>query len=371
MINITDIFINKKIETQVKKVLSSKFLVQGQKVKDLEEELSKICGRKYAVLVNSGTAALHTALASIGLNKEDEIITTPFSFIATVNAILMCGAKPIFVDIKKDTFTIDPDLIETKISLKTKAILTVDLYGQSCDYKKIKKIAKKYNLKVISDSAQAIGALYKNQPISRWVDIACFSFYATKNIMMGEGGAIVTNNRKVYKFARRFRQHGADSEKPYSYYHLGFNYRSTDILAAIGLYQIRFLNKWTRQRYKNAKKLISGLQNISGIILPNLPKVGEHVFHQFTIQVTNNFPISRDQLHMYLLKNDIKTGIYYPSILAKHMFVKKITPYQKGMYPIAEKISRQVLSLPVHPMLKAYDINRIVSLIKKVTYEKN
>lgn len=371
MINITQVYINKNIEIEVKKVLSSRHLVQGEKVRSFETELAKINGTKYAVVVNSGTAALHTALASIGIKTGDEVITTSFSFIATVNVILMCGGQPIFCDIKEDTFNIDPDLIESKISSKTKAILTVDLYGQSCDYEKIGRIARKYGLKIISDSAQATGAQFKNKPISKWVDIACFSFYATKNIMMGEGGAIVTDDKKAFEFARRFRQHGQDMEKPYIYHHIGYNYRLTDILAAIGLAQINFLKKWTAQRYTNAKKLISKLKNIRGIIPPNLPKEREHVFHQFTVRVTSEFPLTRDELYSYLLKNGIRSGIYYPSILAEQSYIRKITSYKKGMYSVAEKLSRQVLSLPVHPQLKNSDINKIAFLIRKISNEKN
>lgn len=371
MINISHIFIDKKIKNEVAKILSSGFLIQGEKVKNLENKLSKINATKYAVVVNSGTAALHTALASIGLKEGDEVITTSFSFIATVNTILMCGAKPVFVDVKEDTFNINPDLIEIKISNKTKAILTVDLYGQPCDYERIRKVARKHNLKIISDSCQAIGAQYKNKPISKWVDIACFSFYATKNIMMGEGGALVTDDKKIYEFAKRFRQHGQDMEKPYTYHHLGYNYRSTDILAAIGLSQLAFLKKWSDQRRINAKKLILGLQNIPGIILPKAPNNEEHVFHQFTIQVTADFPLDRNKLYSYLLKNGIRATIFYPTTLAEQPHVQKITLYRKGMYPITERLSRQVLSLPVHPYLKESDINKIISLIKKAANEKN
>lgn len=364
MINISSVYIDQKIEKEVKKVLLSRFLVQGEKVKALEQALCSVNCSKYALVVNSGTAALHTALASIGIQAGDEVITSPFSFIATVNAILMCGAKPVFADIEENTFNIDPKLIESKISKKTKAILTVDLYGQPCNYEKIKKIAKKYKLKIISDSCQSIGAVYKNRPIAKWVDIACFSFYATKNIMMGEGGALVTSNKALYNFAKRFRQHGQDMEKPYIYHHLGYNYRATDLLAAIGLCQINFLDKWTRQRNKNARVLMDSLKETPGIIIPGLSKDSSHVFHQFTIRVGKGFSLSRDKLKEHLFKNGIGAGIYYPSILAVHPFIKKITKYKKGMYPVAEKITKEVLSLPVHPMLKKSDLEYIVSMIK-------
>lgn len=370
MINITNLYIDKKLEGIVSKVLSSKFIVQGEKVKELENKLCEINKTKYSVVVNSGTAALHTALASIGLKEGDEVITTTFSFIATVNTILMCGAKPVFVDIDKATFNIKPHLIEKKITYRTKAILTVDLYGQSCDYEKIAKIAHKYKLKIIADSCQAIGVLYKNKPISKWVDIVCFSFYATKNVMMGEGGALVTDNKKIWEFAKRFRQHGQDMERPYIYHHPGYNYRSTDILASIGLYQLNFLRAWNEKRFTNAQKLMNKIKDIKGIIIPRIPKKGEHVFHQFTIMVSENFKLKRDQLRDYLISRQIKTGIYYPSILPSQPFLRRMIPYRKGMYPVAEECARQVLSLPVHPMLKDSDINKIAYAIKRATHEK-
>lgn len=371
MINISQIYTDKKIESEINKVLASGFLVQGEKVKEFERELCRLNKTKYAVMVNSGTAALHTALASIGIKEGDEVITTPFSFIATVNTILMCGAKPVFVDIDDETFTINPDLIEAKITNRTKAILTVDLYGKSCDYEKIRKIARKYKLKIISDSCQAIGVVYKKKPISSWVDVVCFSFYATKNITTGEGGALVTNDSKVFEYAKRFRQHGQDMEKPYVYHHIGYNYRSTDLLASIGLIQLKFLKKWSAKRYQNAKLLISKLKKVTGVKMPLLPEKGEHVFHQFTIRVGGSYFLKRDQLKSYLLNNGIRTGIYYPSTLAEVSYIKKITPYKKGMYPVAEKAAKEVLSLPVHPHLKIEDINKIVSFIKKDESEKN
>ena len=365
MINITKIFIDKKTEDEVKKVLLSGFLAQGERVKELERQLCDINRTKYAAVVNSGTAALHTALASLGLKKGDEVITTPFSFIATANTILMCNAKPVFVDIKEGTFNIDPDLIEAKISKKTKAILTVDLYGLSCDYEKIRRIARKHNLKVISDSCQAIGASYMKKPIAKWVDVACFSFYATKNIMMGEGGALVTDNNEIYEFARRFRQHGQDQEKPYIYHHIGYNYRSTDVLASIGLAQIGNLKQWTEKRNQNARRLVTKLKNIPGLVLPESTDGTAHAYHQFTVRITGDFPIKRAELIKYLLENGVRSAVYYPSVIPMQPHIKKITPYKKGMYPVAETLSNQVLSLPVHPFLKNSEIDLMVSLIKK------
>lgn len=184
--------------------------------------------------------------------------------------------------------------------------------------------------------------------------------------MMGEGGALVTNDKYIFEFARRFRQHGADSEKPYVYHHLGYNYRSTDILASIGLAQIDYLKKWTAKRIKNAKKMILKLQNIPGIILPELPVEGKHVFHQFTIRVTDDFPMKRDELYKYLLRNGVRTAIYYPSVLPSQPHIQEIIPFKKNMYPVAQKLSEQVLSLPIHPNLKDSEIETVAGLIKNI-----
>ena len=370
IITLSHIAISPTVKKGIQEVLSSRHLVQGEKVKAFEYGLTQLTKTGYAIVVNSGTAALHIALASLKLKRGDEVITSAYSFIATANAILMCDAVPVFVDIQENTFTIDPDKIESKITKKTKAIVTVDLYGQPCDYDKIKKIARKYNLKIISDSCQAIGAMYKSKPIASWTDITCYSFYASKNLIMGEGGALVTNNKKISAFAKRFRQHGQDMERPYVYHHAGYNYRATDILASIGIAQLPLLEKWNKKRLQNALQLISHLKKVPGIILPSLPSDRTHVFHQFTLRITKNFPLTRDALRTYLLSNKIQTGIYYPTILPEQKFLQAVTPYKKDMYPIAKKITKEVLSLPIHPFLKKADLNKIAFLIKKAYYEK-
>ncbi len=366
MINISRPIIDKETIEAVVTVLQSGEIRQGKKTVLLEERLSKINKVKYTVVVNSGTAALHTALVAIGVKPGDEVITSAFSFVSTANTILMCRAVPVFSDIVEDSFTLNPKLIEEKITQRTKAILPVDLYGQPCDYEQIGKIAKKHNLYVISDACQAIGADYKKKKIAELVDIACFSFYATKNITMGEGGALLTDRKDIYKFARTFRHNGQDPEKQYHYLGLGYNYRSTDITSTIALYQLRHLIQWTKKRQRNARLLTKGLANIKGIIVPKMDSGKTHVFHQFTIRVTNDFPFTRDQLQKTLLKEGIITGIYYPSILPIHKHVRKVTGYKKGDFPIAERISKEVLSLPVHPGVTETDITKIIHVIRRM-----
>ena len=206
--------INKKIISKVNSVLQSRLWVQGKAVEELENSIASLVGAKYAVVVNSGTAALHTLLLSFSFDKDDEIITSPFTFVGTANAIVLSNAKPVFADISAIDFNLDYESVEKKITKKTKAILTVDLYGQTANYKKLSELAKKYNLILLSDSAQAIGALHYSKPVNKYVAAAIFSLYATKNIAAGEGGVIVTDDKKIASFARSFRNQGLENGSP-------------------------------------------------------------------------------------------------------------------------------------------------------------
>lgn len=367
MIRLSQPYIDQETIDAVTQVLRSGNLVQGRNAVRLEEELARVNNTAHAIVFNSGTAALHTALYALGITRGDEVITTPFSFVATANSILMCGAKPVFVDIAEDTYLLDINLIEEKITEKTKAIMSVDLYGQPCDYDALKEIAKRHNLFLIADACQAIGATYNNAPIGSIADVTCFSLYATKNVMMGEGGALTTNNSELAKIARRFKHHGQDVDTPYTYFQLGYNYRPTDITAAIGLQQIKNLDEWTKKRQENATKLTRGLRDIKGLITPITAPNRTHVFHQYTIRLTEQFPLSRDELQMYLLEEEIKTTVYYPSILPLHKHLRDFVHYKKGDLPIAEKVTKQVLSLPVHPLLGDADLKQITQAIRSVT----
>ena len=357
----------------VLKVLKSGNLVQGKKVAELEEKFSNLCNTKYAVATNNGTSALHTALHAISLKPGDEVITTPFTFVATANSILMAGAKPIFVDIDEMTYNLDPKKIENAITSKTKAILVVNLYGQPANYSKINSIAKKNKLIVIEDAAQSIDAEYQNKKSGNLADIACFSLYATKNITSGEGGMITTNNKEYFGKAHLFRQHGQDENKRYEYFGLGYNYRMMDLQAAIAIEQLKRLEFITIKRQKNAQIYNKNLANIKGLILPYLSPDINHVYHQYTIRLTQNFASNRKQFIDYLKKKNINVGIYYPKPL--HL-VKHLAEYgyKVGDFPVSELISNQVLSLPVHPQLSNKDILYIIKTINdyknKIAYEK-
>jgi len=365
MIPIAKPVIGVEEKNAVMSTLDSGMIAQGPKVRELEEKFAKLCSTKYAIAVNSGTAALHTALQITGIKQGDEVITTPFTFIATANTILMQSAKPVFVDIEEDTFNIDPEKIEEKITGKTKAIVAVDLYGHLCDYDKINNIAEKNNLTIIEDACQSVNASYKNKKAGSFGNIASFSFYATKNITCGEGGIITTNNKDFAENARLFRQHGRSSMTEYEYTKLGYNYRMIDICAAILLEQLKKIDFMTKKRIENASCLIESLKEIKGIKVPLVKKDNQHVFHQFTIKVEDNFKLSRDELMKYLKKKGINTAVYYPKPLhlCKHL---RNFGYKEGDFPIAEKISKQVLSLPVHPHVTKEQLDYIIKTFKEL-----
>lgn len=349
----------------VVKVLKSGHLSQGILVKKFEEEIARYCGTKYAVAVNSGTAALHSALYGMGVKAGDEVITSPFTFIATANAILMQKAKPIFCDIKKDTFNIDPSQIERKITKKTKVILPVSMYGHAYDVAEVNAIAENYKLRVLEDAAQSIGAEYKKRKTGSLADVTSFSLYATKNITSGEGGVITTDNETVAKNCRIFRHHGQKENSNYEYVSLGYNYRMSDITAAIAIEQLKKIERFTKIRRKNAKLLSLGLTNITGLILPAENPNCQDAFYQYTIRITKKFKISREEFIRYLLSRGIMARIYYPKPLHFYLHIKKLG-YKIGDFPIAEKLAKEIVSLPVHPLVSENDINYIIKTIRMI-----
>lgn len=355
--------IEKEETAGVNKVLKSGMLAQGQQVAELEKKFAQYCGTKYAIAVSSGTAAIHAALYALGIRAGDEVITTPFTFVATANPILMQGAKVVFADISEEDFNLDPQAVIPKITPRTRAILPVDLYGQIYSYPALKKIAQQHKLKIIEDACQAIGATYKDKKAGNFGDAAAFSLYATKNIMSGEGGLVTTNNTNVAELCRRFRHHGQSEKTRYQYWDLGYNYRLTDLAAAIALAQLRKAERFNHKRRVHAQKLMRGLSEIKGIILPQVKKGYTHVFHQFTIRVTKNYKLKRDTLIAYLQNHQIGCGIYYPKPLHLHPHFKRLG-YRPQDFPVAEKMAREVLALPVHPALTAQNLNYIIQTIK-------
>ena len=364
MINISKPFIGKEEKKAVLNVLDSGMIAQGPKVNELEQKFAEYCRTKHSIAFNSGTAALHTGLHVMGIGKGDEVITTPFTFIATANVILMQQAKPIFADIDEQTFNIDPESVQEKVTDKTKAVITVDLYGQLCDYEKLYGFTKKKKIMILEDSCQAIGAKYNGKMAGSFSDVGAFSFYATKNITCGEGGAIATDNKTFAEKAKLFRQHGMSAVGAYDYDELGYNYRMTDINAAFLLEQLKKVDEINDKRIKNASYLSEQLGKVEGIEVPFVKKGYKHVFHQYTIKV-NEFKMSRDKLAERLKSKGVGCNVYYPMPLHLCANFRKFG-YTKGDFPITEKISQQVLSLPVHPSLTQEDLDFIVKSIKEI-----
>lgn len=360
-INIASPQIGKEEIKAVTDVLKSGMLAQGPKVKELEEKFAKFIGVKYAIATSSGTTALQVALLSHGIGPGDEVITSPFTFIASANSILYAGARPVFVDIDENSFNINPEKIAKAITKKTKAIMPIHLYGSACDMTKIIAIAKKHKLVVIEDACQSHGAAWKDKKVGSF-GTGTFSLYPTKNMTTGEGGMITTNDKDVYEKANLLRAHGSKVK----YYHdiLGYNFRMTDIAAAIGIEQLKKLPKLNKARQKNAGYLSKNLSGIAGLFTPYIDKNVTHVFHQYTIRITSEFGFSRDEVLKKLTEAGIGTAVFYPLPINEQKVYRELG--YKSDTPIAKKVSNEVLSIPVHPGLKERDLRYIVRTISKI-----
>jgi perosamine synthetase len=353
MINISRPQIGEEEKAAVMKVLESGQLAQGPRVKEFEEKFAEWTESKYAVATSSGTTALHVALLAHGIEPEDEVITTSFSFIASANCILYANAKPVFADIEPDYFMLDPNDVEKRITPKTKAIIPVHLFGQMADMDAIYTIAQKHNLAIIEDACQSHGAKYNGKPVGSW-GTACYSFYPTKNMTTIEGGMITTNDSEVAERARLIRNHG--SPKRYLHEILGFNFRMTDLQAAIGLVQLSKVELWNKKRQENAAFLSSHLSKVGGITPPAMRKGSDHVFHQYTIRAEN-----RDQALEKLGQKGIGVGVYYPIPIHVQPLYKQLG-YDVSL-PVTEQACLDVLSLPVHPALTQAELEEIVNAV--------
>lgn len=354
--------IDSKEISAVEKVLKSKQLAQGSSVDEFEKSFSDYIGVRYAIATSNGTTALHLALLGLGIKEGDEVITTPFSFIASTNAIIYCGAKPVFVDIDPLTFNIDANQIEKKITKRTKAILPVHLYGNPADMSKIISIAKKYKLKILEDACQSHGALFNNRPVGSMGDAGCFSFYPTKNMTTGEGGIITTNSKVLARKLRLLRNQGM--EKRYHHEIVGYNFRMTNIAAAIGIEQLKKLNSFNKERISNAAFLTKGLKKIKGIQVPQSQKNSTHVYHQYTLRITEDFGINRYTVANHLENMGIGIGVYYPVPI--HL-QKPYKNFANISLPESVRAAKEVLSIPVHPNLSKKDLNKIITSIKELS----
>jgi len=361
-------------EEEKKKVLECLdgiFLTTGSYVAEFEEQFARYLNLKYAVGLNSCTAALHLSLLALGIGKGDEVITTPMTFIATTTAIMHTGAIPVLVDVEPETALIDPDKIENVITKRTKAIIPVHLYGQMCDMRRIRAIADKYNLKIIEDAAHCIEGKRDGVGPGQLGDVACFSFYATKNITSGEGGAIATNNSELAEKVRILRTHGMSKEAAdrYSgkYRHwdmveCGWKYNMDNIQAAMLLPQLRKIDDLWTKRHTLYKEYRNHLSRIPEIDLPEIIPDSKSAFHLFTIWVDSN---RRDEFLKKMGESGIGVAVNYRAIHLLTYF-RNTFGYRKDDFPLAERIGERTISLPFYTKLQADDIEYIISTLKGI-----
>lgn len=349
--------IKDEINIKINEVLQNTHFILGENVEAFEKEFANYCGVKYGVGVASGSDALALSLKAFRISKGDEVITVPNTFIATVDAISRNGAKPVFVNVDPETYNIDVNKIEEKITDNTKAIIPVHLYGQPVDMVQIVKIAREYDLRIIEDACQAHGAEYKGKKVGSLGDIGCFSFYPSKNLgTYGDGGMVVTNDGKIAEEIKMLRNYGQSKK----YYHdcIGYNSRLDEIQAAILRVKLKYLDGWNDKRRKHAKLYNELLENVSGIETPIEKDYVKHVYHLYVIRCKD-----RDELQQYLSSKGVSTGIHYPIPVHLQKAYEHLE-YKHGNFPITEKFSKEILSLPMFPELTENEIEVVVGLIK-------
>jgi dTDP-4-amino-4,6-dideoxygalactose transaminase len=379
---LSDIDLGREEERAVLKVLRSRWLSTGPVTEEFERAFSEFMDGGEAIAVSNGTAALHLGLASLGLKEGDEVILPSFTFVATANAVLYNGAKPVFADIKgwKD-LNISPDEIERRITRRTKAIIVMHYGGYPCKMNAVLKIAKKHGLPVVEDAAHAPGSLYQGRKCGTLGALGCFSFFSNKNLVTGEGGLVFTRNKKLAEKIRTMRSHGMRALSwdkyrghlsSYDIETLGYNYRTTEIQSALGLIQLKRLERNNRKRRRLVEVYREELRKIPGIRIPFLHFKGEYSCHLFPILMENEKGISssnrRDRLMQELRDRGIQTSVHYPPV---HLFslYRKRFGYKKGMLPVTEAASRGVVTLPLHPRMRTTDAKWISRKLRE-TVEK-
>jgi dTDP-4-amino-4,6-dideoxygalactose transaminase len=362
--------INAEDRKAVADAMTSRWLTGGPKAKEFEDRFAEYLKCKYAISVNSCTAALHLSLKALGVKPGDEVIVPDITFAATANSALFCGAKPVFADIDEKTLNISVDEIQNKITKNTKVVIPVHYGGLSCNMDEIMKIAEENNLFVVEDCAHSAGSTYKGQMTGTF-GIGCFSFYPTKNMTTIEGGMISTNDEEVARKCSLGRTHGMTKDAFYreklSWYYdvveLGYNYRLNEVQSALGISQLKRLNDMNECKRKNAQYYTSKLSKIPGIITPVELEECYHTFHLYVIKVIKeDFGMSRDQLFMKLYEKGIGLSLHYTPLHLLTLY-KNTLGYKKGDFPVAEKVYDQILSLPMYPQLTETEMDYVVEQI--------
>jgi len=359
----------------VEKVLRSDWLTTGPMVESFEKALTAHTGAKFAVAVSSGTAALHAIMHTIGIKPGDEVIVPSMTFVATSNAVVFQGGKPVFADVDPETLLIDPKSVEEKITPRTKAIVAVDYAGQPCDYDSLRKIADRHGISLVADACHALGAEYKNKKVGSLADLSALSFHPVKHITTGEGGAITTDNPKFNERVRMFRNHGISMDyrqrdKKGTWYYemvdLGYNYRLTDIQCALGLSQLKKLPGWIRRRQEIAKEYGASFEKFSAVKpLTRSPHVS-HAYHLYVIKLDLE-KLGKDRATIFsaLRKQGIGVNVHYIPVHL-HPFYRERYKTGPGLCPVAEAAYERILSLPIFPAMSNEDVKRVVTALKKV-----
>ncbi|MBU1015367.1 DegT/DnrJ/EryC1/StrS family aminotransferase [Patescibacteria group bacterium] len=351
--------ISEKERRAVRGVLQTSSLSLGENGRELEKLLAKQAGKKYAVTVNSGTAALHLIVRALGIGKGDEVITTPFSFIASSNCLLYEGARPVFIDAEEKTRTIDVSQIEKKITKRTKAILAVDVFGHPCDWDVILRIAKKHKLKVIEDSAEAIGSAYKGRSCGSFGDASIFSFYPNKQITTGEGGVALTDSKEIADLCRSMANQGKKVEGGAWLEHvrLGYNYRMPEMEAALGLVQFSRLGEFIKKRARVAALYTKKLSQVPGLETPSLaPYVAKMSWFVYVVALSPEYSREdRDRVVATMERKGIQCRSYFQCIHLQPFYQKEFG-YKRGMFPVAESLSERTIALPFYPSITPQEI---------------
>ena len=364
-------WISKEDEKIISKTLKQSMLTLGPQLEKFESDFCNYSKAKYAIAVSNCTAALHLSLMALGIKENDEVIIPDLTFVADANAVLACNAKPVVADINKENFFLSLSNIKKNITKRTKAIIPVHIYGQVCNIDEILDLAKDNNLKVVEDCAHAVGTFHKSKHVGTLGNTGCFSFYPTKNITTAEGGMVTTNSKEIAEKVRQLRSHGMtkslksrySSEYPWVFdiVEPGYNYRLDEIRAALGVTQLKRIKKINELRKKASLYYHKNLQNIPGIILPDMVRDRSHSYHLYTIRVTKSFKLSRNQLYKKLKNNGIRTTVYWMPI---HEYAAYRKHAKKSNVVNTKKIYDEILALPLFPNISKKHQDAVIKVIK-------